>query len=97
MCSAKNDGLVRYPTVRASVFGDITVRVQCADNAYNDGTSSMVVLCDSTGVWRGFLGYYLPPQCRCNSGYRIATVESRQICQGLSTLKKVISSPNVSF
>ena len=35
MCSAKNDGLVRYPTVLAPASGYKTVNVQCADNANN--------------------------------------------------------------
>ena len=96
MCSAKNDGLVRYPTVIAPASGYKTVQVQCADNAYNNAISPMIVRCDPLGVWRRFLAYPLP-RCQCNSGYRIAIVGSRQICQCLSTLKKLFSSPNVPF
>ena len=95
MCSAKNDGLVRYPTVLApAVRGVITVTVQCADNA-NNATFFMIVWCDILGGWQRIFSKPVP-RCQCNSGYRIATVESREICQGLSTLE-VISSPNVSF
>ena len=54
MCSAKNDGLVRYPTVRASASGYKTVHVQCADNA-NNATSSMTVWCGLLGFGEGFL------------------------------------------
>ena len=94
MCSAKNDGLVRYPTVLVPIRGTITVHVHCADNA-NNATFLMMVLCDNPGGWRRIFGHPLP-RCQCNSGYRIATVGSREICQGLSTLE-VISSPNVPF
>ena len=96
MCSPSgNDGLVRYPTVLAPAGGVKAVTVQCADNA-NNTTLFMTVWCDTFGGWKRVFSNPFP-RCQCNSGYRIATVGFRQICQGLSTLKKVISSPNVPF
>ena len=63
-------GLVDYPTTSAPA----TVTTQCADNARRT-SSSLNVLCNSDGSWSG------NPRCGCNSGYQVATVNGRQICQ----------------
>ena len=75
ICEAKSEGLVRYPTTLAPVSGSVTVTTQCADNAQRT-SSSLSVTCRSDGSWSGST-----PQCQCNTGYRPATINGRQICQ----------------
>ena len=68
-------GLVDYPATLAPASGSVTVTTQCADNARRT-SSSLNAFCNSDGTWSG------NPRCQCNSGYQIATVNGRQICQG---------------
>ena len=68
-------GLVRYNATLAPASGSVTVTTQCADNARRT-SSSLNAFCNSDGTWSG------NPRCQCNSGYQIATVSGRQICQG---------------
>ena len=75
VCSAQRVGLVDYPTTSAPASGSVTVTTQCSDNAQRT-SSSLNAFCTSTGSWSG------NPRCACNSGYQIATVSGRQICQG---------------
>ena len=74
MCSAKNDSLVRYPTVLAPASGVKTVHVQCADNAHQT-SPGLTVLCTSSGSWTG------APLCECDTGYHSVTVSGREVCQ----------------
>ena len=76
VCGAKTVGLVRYPNTQAPTSGTQSVTTQCADNAHRT-SSTLDVTCDSSGNWGS-----QTPRCQCNSGYRTATVNGRQICQG---------------
>ena len=76
VCQAQTVGLVRYPTTLAQTSGTLSVTTQCADNAHRT-SSSLNVTCDSGGMWSGEI-----PQCQCNSGYRTATENGREFCQG---------------
>ena len=67
--------LVDYPATLAPASGSLTVATKCADNARRT-SSNLNAVCSSTGSWSG------NPRCACNSGYQIATVSGRQICQG---------------
>ena len=75
ICDARIEGLVRYCATRAPCSGSVPVTTQCADNAHRT-SSSLNAFCTSIGSWSG------NPRCACNSGYQIATVSGRQICQG---------------
>ena len=75
LCEAKTVGLVRYPTTLAPVIGTQSVTTQCADNAHRT-SSSLRVTCDSGGNWGS-----QTPRCQCNTGYRTAIVNGKQICQ----------------
>ena len=77
LCEAQTAGLVRYPTTLAPASGTVSVTTQCADNAHRT-SSSLSVTCSSSGNWGGQI-----PQCQCDSGYQTATVNGRQICQGI--------------
>ena len=77
LCYAKNEGLVRYPTRVAPDSESINIRTQCADNAHIIAGSSLDVTCTFTGIWSG-----TTPQCDCNDGYREATVNHAQLCEG---------------
>ena len=77
MCEAKSEGLVRYPTTLAPVSGSVTVTAQCADNAHTTNSTSMSVICSSSGNWSG-----PTPLCHCNEGYHETTQDKTQICKG---------------
>ena len=74
VCPAQSVGLVRYPATLALNSGSQTVTTQCADNA--SPTTGLSVTCRSDGSWSG------SPQCQCNSGYQMATIDGRQVCLG---------------
>ena len=73
--------LVRYQTTSAPapVIGSVTVTTQCADNAHIRTGSSLDIMCNSDGIWSG-----TTPQCDCDTGYRVVTVEGRQQCEGIA-------------
>ena len=74
VCPAQSVGLVHYPAAPAPSSGSQTVTTQCADNA--SPTTGLSVTCRSDGSWSG------NPQCQCNSGYQMATIDGRQVCLG---------------
>ena len=76
-CPAKAVGLVHYPTKQAPERRSVTVTTQCADNAHIRAGSSLNVQCTSSGSWSGTI-----PQCDCNTGYRSATENGREFCEG---------------
>ena len=65
----------------------MTVTTQCADNAHIRSGSSLNVTCDSNGNWSGLI-----PQCECDVGHHITTVDGRQICQGEQPHNHVVLS-----
>ena len=78
MCQAKTQGLVHYPTTIAPASGSVTVTAQCADNAHKT-SSSLSVRCTSSGSWSSSAH----PQCQCDTGYQINTVDGRAVCRGI--------------
>ena len=74
VCESRSEGLVRYPTT----FGGSVATLQCADNAHSNN-SSMLVLCESTGIWTA----HSPAECLCDEGYRtIAASTNESVCEG---------------
>ena len=74
LCEAMSVDLVRYPNTPAPASGSKTLATQCADNARRV-SSSLNVECSSDGSWSG------DPECQCNSGYKIDTLNGKVICK----------------
>ena len=97
MCESVVIGLVHYPRTPVSPYDDdVPVDTECAENAHST-SRHMTVLCLSSGIWE-FLeinavvhpesttAIPVVPICQCNDGYRVATVQGMQTCQGLLQL-----------
>ena len=84
-------GLVHYPTTTAPVNGSVSVTTQCANNAHRT-SSSLNVSCTSSGNWSG-----TTPQCQCDTGYHVATVDVRQVCQTLGKLFSPVFHQKLKF
>ena len=90
MCAAQRVGLVDYPTTSTRASGSQTVITQCADNAHRS-SSSLNAFCSSTGSWSG------SPQCECDDGYEVMTVNGRQKCVCSSPSSSSCACPSPRF
>ena len=108
MCESAVIGLVHYPRTPVSPYhDDVPVDTECAENAHSISIH-MTVLCLSSGIWK-FLeinagvnlgsttAIPVVPICQCNDGYRVATVQGMQTCQGQPQLCSYVVRTKIIF